>query len=72
MKWKARYTHTDYATGTTRLKRAFAWLPVYIDGYYIWLADYETLQVYETKTTSTDSGIFKNSQWVNISKRIII
>ena len=73
MIWKAKYTHVDYANGTTRLKRVFAWLPVYIDGNYIWLATYDVLQGYiaEKVTVKVDEKDieFINYRWINLANR---
>lgn len=73
MHWKAKYTRTDYADGATRLKRAFAWLPIYIEGDIIWLQGYEILQVYklvEQKVIiDAKETIFVNGNWQNLSKR---
>ena len=73
MTWKAKYTHVDYANGTTRLKRVFAWLPTYIDGMYVWLSTYDILQAYMAeKTTVTIDGSeveFINYKWINLANR---
>jgi len=75
MKWLAKHTKTDYSNGATRLKRFFSWLPIYISGKMIWLEMYEVLQVYEIKTYAViiedKEVVFKVSNWVNLSKRII-
>lgn len=77
MRYKAKYTRADYAHGTTRLKRAFAWIPVYINGENIWLENYEILQAYLIKELSLkiegkDKPVFFSSgKWVNVSKRIL-
>lgn len=52
------------------LTKSFAWLPVYIDGYMLWLAFYDTLKAYTVTITKTDLGVFENGKWVIVSKRI--
>lgn len=73
MKWKAKYTRADFANGTTRLKRCFAWLPVYISGNIVWLETYEILQVYSIISQKIiideKETIFANGNWLNLSKR---
>lgn len=79
MIWKAKYTKADYAHGTTRLKRVFAWLPTHIDGDIVWLEHYEVLQVYEVLKFAvrldiakpTEATEFFRGQWTDISKRLI-
>ena len=73
MKFKTHYEKPLH--GTARLRKVFAWLPVYISTYKVWLCNYEILQVYlENKTTVIIEGkeaVFINGSWVNLSKRII-
>ena len=79
MVWKAKYTRANYANGTTRLKRVFAFLPTYIDGNIIWLATFEVLQVYVIEVTlammdpakPNEATEFKTGSWIDISKRLI-
>lgn len=79
MIWKAKYTRADYANGTTRLKRVFAFLPTYIDGNIVWLSTYEVLQVYVISkvlavldpTKPNEATEFKTSSWINVSKRLL-
>ena len=52
------------------LIKSFAWLPVYINGYMLWLAFYDTLKAYTVTITKTDLGVFENGKWVIVSKRI--
>lgn len=74
MQWKSRYTKADYANGSTRLKRRFAWLPVYISGTYVWLEGYEILQVFvvtrQVAVIDEEEKSFNLSKWVDLSKRI--
>lgn len=69
MKWKARFTIPKYTAGTTRIKTVFALLPVYIDGYFVWLRNYEILQAYIITNYTTDQGIAEVGNFINISKR---
>ena len=73
MQWKAKYTKADYLQGATRLKRCFAWLPVYISGNMIWFETYEILQMYnitqEKAIIDTKETIFALGAWKNLSKR---
>ena len=75
MKFKARYKQANYVHGATRLKRLFAWLPLYISGYTIWLCSYDVLEVYLEKQTTVildgKTTIFTNGKWECLSKRII-
>jgi len=79
MIWKAKYTKTDYAHGTTRLKRVFAWRPTYVDGDVVWLEFYEVLQVYEIlrfalrldPAKPTEMTEFLVGKWVDVSKRLM-
>lgn len=77
MRWRSKYTRADYAPNTTRLKRAFAWLPVYIDGQMVWLETYEILQAYEIKEIELLMDgeekplFFSIGKWIDVSKRII-
>lgn len=49
MQWLAKYTKPQPKDGEVRLFRKFAWLPHYIDGTFVWLEKYETLQVYRQR-----------------------
>jgi hypothetical protein len=73
MHWKAKYTRADYKEGATRLKRCFAWLPVYISGDMVWLESYEVLQVYnvsqEKVIIDSKEKVFALGAWKNLSKR---
>lgn len=75
MRWKSKYTKADYQHGTTRLKRSFAWLPVYISGVVVWLERYETLQMYkitnENVIIDQQETLFASGSWQNLSKRCI-
>lgn len=75
MRWKAKYTKADYQHGTTRLKRSFAWWPVYISGEIIWMESYETLQVFkitqEKVIIDEQETLFACGSWINLSKRCI-
>lgn len=78
MRWKSKYTQAHYANGTSRLKRVFAWLPVYIDGTTVWLETFEILQMYVTSThkvkldpASNELVNFHTGLWIDISKRLI-
>ena len=74
MHWKAKYTRVNYQDGATRLKRCFAWIPVYINGCIHWLESYEVLQVYNVfnKTVMIDEEPkkFIIGKWENLSKRL--
>jgi hypothetical protein len=79
MVWKAKYTKANYANGTTRLKRVFAFLPTYVDGNIVWLSTFEILQVYVVKEVLAALNVekpneatkFLTGQWVDASKRLI-
>lgn len=75
MVWKARLTRVDYPENANRLRRRFAYFPVYIDGDFVWLQLYEVIQVYiidviETAIDGKQVG-FKQSKWVDADKRLI-
>lgn len=73
MRWKAKYTKADYQHGTTRLKRSFAWWPLYISGNMVWFETYETLQVYkvvkETAIIEEQETLFEIGSWINLDRR---
>lgn len=79
MIWNAKYTKAQYANGTTRLKRVFAFKPTYIDGKIIWLETYEILQMYKLEkhlavldpSKPTEASEFFLGAWIDISKRLI-
>lgn len=79
MKWKAKYTTTLHTHGTSRLKRVFAWVPVYVDGNMVWLETFEILQVYNVTVHSVvmdpannkEFTNFYSGNWVDVSKRLI-
>lgn len=75
MRWKAKYTRTDYPSGATRLKRCFAWRPVYISGVFVWLEFFEVLQAFKISSEKTIiDGVtaeFSLGKWINLSKRCI-
>jgi len=77
MRWKAKYTKAEYSNKTTRLKRKYAFLPVYIAGDMIWLETYEVLQAYIVEEVSvilenSESLVFfQRASWIDLSKRII-
>lgn len=75
MRWKATYTKSNYAPGTTRLARRRAWLPTYIGGDMVWLEVYEVLQFFQiTKYPVIVDGEpqeFIKGEWVDISKRTL-
>jgi hypothetical protein len=73
MQWKAKYTKADYPEGATRLKRCFAWLPLYIDGTMIWLETYDTLQGYiydkDELVIDGEKVVVITKYWKNKGKR---
>lgn len=75
MRWKAKFTKSDYQHGTTRMKRVFSWIPTYIAGDMIWFETYEILQAYVIEEHKLEiegeSIIFGSGRWKDISKRII-
>lgn len=75
MRWKAKYTKTDYPHGSTRLKRVFSFLPVYIAGNMVWLENYEILQAYIIREheleVEGEKAFFSIAEWTDISKRVI-
>ena len=79
MIWNAKYTKAEYANGTTRLKRVFAFKPTYIDGKIIWLSTYEVLQMYKLEkhlvildpVKPTEATEFFIGAWIDISKRLM-
>ena len=61
--------------GTIKTINKFAWLPVLMsDGYKVWLQSYKELKAYvpQRHTVEIDGlpTIFKNSNWVTLSKAI--
>ena len=79
MRWKAKYTKADYPQHATRMLRIFAFLPVYIEGDFIWLETYEVLQAYIITEVELEINVreeykkqfFATGKWVSISKRVI-
>lgn len=73
MKWKAKFTRPNYEDGTVRLKRCFAWLPVYIDGFFVWLTNYDIMQVYVSEDNKAiidgENSIVTSKYWKNKGKR---
>lgn len=74
MRWKAKHTRLEIQSGTTRLKRIFAWFPTYIAGDIAWLEHYEMLQVYiisdQIVTIEEKEITFAIGVWKNLSKRL--
>jgi hypothetical protein len=76
---KAKYTQANYANGTTRLKRVFAFRPTYVNGNIVWLSTYEILQVYVIKEIlaainpekPNEATKFLIGDWIDASKRLI-
>lgn len=75
MKKPASLTIVEPANGSTRLKRKFAWLPTYVNGYMVWLEYYEILQAYIIEDLKViDAGedkFFRVGEWKDISKRTL-
>ncbi len=75
MKRLTAYTKPVITNGTTRLKRVFAWMPMYINGFRVWLERYEILQAYvETDYLLRIDGKdakFTVGRWTDISTRVI-
>lgn len=59
MKWKLESPEP----GARRIVRKFAWLPVEIEGYKVWLETYETKEVYYKVQTGLYS---REYTWVEI------
>lgn len=76
MRRLTQYTTPEYVSGTTRLKRVFAFLPHRVGEYIVWLERYEVLETYITTDYKVRlDGIdkaFRISSWVAISERIIL
>ena len=75
MRKKAKFTRADYAHGTTRQKRVFAFWPTYVSGEIVWLETFEVLQAYLIEeielTVDGRKQFFGIGTWRNVSKRII-
>lgn len=75
MKFKKKYVVPDLPTGTTRIKRVFAWLPTHIDDTTVWMENFEILQAFMTfDYTVIIDGEKKKvsvSNWIDISRRIM-
>lgn len=73
MKWPAKHTEVEPVPGSVRVRNRFAWKPIYIAGFIVWLSWYEILQVYrvtEEKLKIEDKDIiFLPGKWLNITKR---
>lgn len=72
---KLDFTRVTPPIGTTRLRRRFAWLPVFIKTECIWLERYEVLQafvdeIYMVKIDNEPKQ-FVVANWKTISKRTI-
>lgn len=74
MRWIPKYTRPEIETGTTRLKRVFAWVPKYIDGTVCWLEYYDVLQAYVKfeyiVNIDGQPKKFTVVQWVDVSERL--
>ena len=72
MTWPTKTAVENYNPGSTRLERRFAYWPVKIDGFYVWLQFYEVFVYWEVRRYQIDE---KNmaivAQWIDISKRMI-
>lgn len=72
---KLDFTRITPPLGTTRLRKRFAWLPVFIKNECIWLERYEVLQAFvgEQFIVKIDDkpAEFIVAKWKTISKRII-
>jgi hypothetical protein len=69
-----KYTTPNIVSGTTRLKRVFAFIPTVVDDTTVWLEHYEILQVYlVVEVIAIVDGApvkFANGNWQDISKRL--
>ena len=72
MTWPTKTTMESYNAGSTKMERRFAFWPIKIDGFYVWLQFYEVMQYWQILTYQIDA---KNaayiSKWIDISKRIV-
>jgi hypothetical protein len=61
--------------GTTKLIKRFAWLPININGDFIWLEKYEVLRAYigtsYTVSIENKPATFIIFKWITLSKRTI-
>lgn len=75
MKWKAKFTRIDYPNFSTRTKTVFAWTPTYISGSFVWLENYEILQVFVITEYNLEiegeKVYITKSDWTDLSKRAI-
>lgn len=75
MRLKTKFVHSDIESGTTRLRRVFAWFPIVIGGDRIFLEYYEILEGYivnEYIVQIDDAPkSIKAGSWVKLSKRLI-
>lgn len=60
--------------GTFRKIKKFAWLPVHVKGYWIWLEYYEVMYQWDKKhhkDSNVESyGFYKNT-WIEIEKDLV-
>jgi hypothetical protein len=72
MTWPTKTAVENYNEGATRLQRRFAYWPVRIDGFYVWMQFYEVYQIWEVKRYKIDDKYTAIvAAWIDLSKRII-
>ncbi len=75
MRKLAVYTESKTEPNSTRLKRVFAWIPTYVNGFTVWLEHYEVLQAYivlpyKLKVNGEDKA-FLVGAWTDIDKHTL-
>ena len=64
VKWKIKTPQP----GDKRIVRRFAWFPVEIEGYKVWLETYETKEEYRKVMVESYNGLYyRDYRWVEIS-----
>lgn len=66
MIWKA-----NISTSNTRIKRKFAWLPVQVGEFMVWLRQYEVMEYNKIEYYTINEQRFEVKQWVEIARRLI-
>lgn len=66
MIWKAKIHSAQ-----TRVKRKFAWLPVRVGEFMVWLKRYEVMEYNKPEYYTIDEQKFEVKKWTEIARRLI-
>lgn len=73
MKFASKYDLAQPKDGEVKLLTKFAYWPIFIAGFWVWLERFEVLQVYritEQKVTIDEEiVIFLAGKWINLANR---